>query len=94
MDLGKLTYLELLELRKNVGDALSDYNNRNKHLVYCIKNDDDTTRYIEFDNAVHYLKFLTENISEYLFEGETVLTTQYINDAELKFCIDYKNKNE
>lgn len=88
MELSDKTYLELLDLRRELNEAIETYANRSKTKVY--------SNFIPFDGWNHYIKednakaALIDAIDDGIYsDDEFKIKCSYLNDAELEYCKDY-----
>lgn len=93
MDLTEKTYLELLELRQQINQAIEEVGNREKVKVYSIYSYGDSDNYIEKSNANLALRELFEDDEVVWGEEGVQSKIIYIDSAHLKYCKDYKEKN-
>jgi hypothetical protein len=91
-DLKNMTKLELLDLRKEVNEAISGYDNREKTKVFTVFIQFTGTKYfLKKETAIQYLKDCIEEESIFENGNETKCGYAFLNDAEvMEYCEDYK----
>ena len=92
MDLANLTYLELLELRRQVNVEIEELDKRKRVKIYSIFSYGDWNNYISKESAANSLKEIIDE-DEIVWDDEGIKTcARYIDEAHLKYCKDYKEE--
>lgn len=92
MDLSKLTWLELIELRSQINEELKTIENRKKIKAFSVVAFDDKKVFLKYENAKkHLLECLSDDD---LFDVFDILSfnSVFIDEAYSKHCEDYGNQ--
>lgn len=92
MDLSKLTHLELLELRTQINNEITDLENRGKCAVFAIFSYGDWDYYIHKENAKKALNELITEGEVIWCEEEFKTKLTFVDTAHMKYCKDYKEE--
>lgn len=91
--LNEHTYLELLELRKEVDAEIASYNDKDKRPVHCVVFCDSSEYYFHYDNAKKEAQRIL-NVNEG-FKYRMELSIKNMTDAEIvTYCLDINDINE
>lgn len=93
MNLEDKTYLDLLEMRKEINDAINEYGNREKIQVYSINIPyNGWDHYLDKGNAMRELHTWFGD-EEVFCDEEFSIKLNYLTKAECEYCKDYNPKN-
>ena len=94
MKLSGLTYLDLLDLRKQVNDELENIANREKVKVFKIFSSfTENVLFLNEQKALDYLKNAIEDESfTFTEDGQCYIEIKYTDEANKQYCYDFDDK--